>query len=65
MNRRQAGRGASFVTHVRRKPWRARAYFDGKQCHLGYFSTRMEALAAHEDAVTSRLVARHDEVQRI
>jgi hypothetical protein len=55
MNRRQAGRGASFVTHVQRKPWRARVYLDGKEVSLGYFGSLEAAQAAHAAAIKARL----------
>jgi hypothetical protein len=47
--------GASLAVWSKRRPWRARIYFDGKERSLGYFATREEARAAHAQAVRAHL----------
>jgi hypothetical protein len=42
--------GASLAPWAKRRPWRARIYYAGKERSLGYFSTKEEARAAHADA---------------
>jgi hypothetical protein len=54
-HRRRAGQGASLAPRVMCRPWRGRVYLGGKHCHLGYFSTRDEAVAAHAAAVKAHL----------
>jgi hypothetical protein len=61
---RSASQGASFAPQGKlRKRWRARIWVDGRRVSLGYFATKEEARAAHEDAVKRyglRLKGLHD-----
>jgi hypothetical protein len=55
VHRRPAMAGASLAPWVMHRPWRARIFVAGRNCHLGYFCTREEARAAHDAAVKERL----------
>lgn len=46
-------------TNKKQKPWTAACYWDGKQHHLGYFSTEEEAALAYDECVRSRGLVRH------
>jgi hypothetical protein len=57
-HRRRAGQGASEASWVSRqlwRAWRARIWHDGRNVHLGYFSTSGAAKDAHAEAVRARL----------
>jgi hypothetical protein len=41
------------------RPWRSQIFLDGRNLHLGYFSTAEEARAAHSDAVKENLGAQY------
>jgi hypothetical protein len=51
---RLTAHGATACTGLSR-PWRSQIYIDGKNLHLGYYSTAEEAKAAHSDAVKEHL----------
>jgi hypothetical protein len=48
---RSVNAGASFAAHAKRKLWRSRIYFDGRNHHLGYYKSAEEAKTAHAAAV--------------
>jgi hypothetical protein len=47
--------GASLAVWAKRRPWRARIYFAGRERSLGYFATKEEAMLAHAAAVKRHL----------
>jgi hypothetical protein len=47
---RSPAQGASLAVWSKRRSWRARIYYAGKERSLGYFATKEEARQAHADA---------------
>ena len=47
LNRSHSKNGVSFCRQNKKNPWKTSFYENGRQIHLGYFSTRIQALEAY------------------